>query len=120
MIVKPSQIKVVTPPEPVAPDLASQLPRSLRLDVGLAEYYREACDAYSVQDQPDEDVLAEYGLPKTTACNWAADCYTLQDGLTIEYIQVQQADYAERLRSWGRQLEQIIRDIEESTNAKTN
>tara|TARA_R110000744_G_scaffold3823_1_gene14117 strand:- start:2753 stop:3103 length:351 start_codon:yes stop_codon:yes gene_type:complete len=102
----------VIPSEPLAPDLAAQLPHSLRLDAKAAGYYREACDAYEVGDQDEDDVMASYGLSRSAACNWAADCYTIQGGLTFEYIQIQQADYAERLRAWGRELQSLIKKIE--------
>lgn len=120
VIIQPAKIRVVIPSEPVAPNLARQLPESLRLDVELAGYYREACNAYEAGDQPDVAVMSQYGLGRSSACQWAADCYTIQDGLTLDHIGLQQADYAERLRAWGRSLQSIIKSIEEQTNAKTN
>lgn len=113
---QPAKIRVVLPPEPAAPDLASQLPDSIRLDAETARYYQDACDAYEAGDQPEQDVADEYGLSRAAACYWVIDGYTIQDGLTVEHIQIQQADYVERLRAWGRQIQTIIKQIEEQSN----
>jgi len=110
----PSKPIVVIPPEPQAPDLAKQLPKSIRLTAVEARYYQEACDAYELAEEPVSDVRAEYGLGRQESCGWAVDGYTLQDGLTLEYIMIQMADYMERYRAWAQSLVKTINQLKES------
>jgi hypothetical protein len=106
---------LVIPSEPTVADLASQLPDSIRMDVELAMFYMDACNEYTAERQEYDDyqIYEEYMLTQDEACNWVIDGYTVQDGLTVEYINLQKTDYVERLRAWGQALVRTLEKLQE-------
>jgi hypothetical protein len=83
---------------PVAPNLAELLPDSIVVTPEDVQIYKEACDAWESNEYSKEEIISQYGLSRSSACDWAIFGYTVQGEITIESIENQQADYAEKLR----------------------
>lgn len=111
-------------PEPTAPNVSDTLPDDITITQEEAEFYKQACDAWSLVDQEDgftsEEVIEEYRLNEDEACNWAITGYTIQDNLTVEQMYVEMAAYTERLRTWGnslkKELENLYKLIDKTTD----
>lgn len=99
------------PPTPQAPSLASQLPDGITITAEDVEIYRDACEAWDDDEYTEEEILREFGLSRSSACDWAITGYTIQGGLTVESIYNQQANYAEQLRSYIDFLRKTIENM---------
>ena len=97
----PVMAEPVIPPEPQAPDLASQLPPTITLTPDEVAYYKEVCDAWESNEHTKADMEENFpGLPRGAACDWAIKGYTIQGSLTVEAMWNQSAHYAESMRAY--------------------
>ena len=63
----------VIPPEPQAPDLASQLPPTITLTPDEVAYYKEVCDAWESNDYTKEHMEEKFpGLPRAAVHSGSA------------------------------------------------
>jgi len=110
--------KPVIPPEPVAPNLAEQLPESVVITAEEAQYYKDACDAWESNEYEESEILNEYGLSRSSACDWAIFGYTVQGELTVESIYNQQSSYVEQLRFYIQYLKSTIQNMYDASTNK--
>jgi len=94
---------------PKAPDLASQLPKTIVVTAKEVSYFAEACDAWTSGEYTDAEMQEEYeGISRSAACDWAIYGYTVQGQLNVEGIELQQTAYADSLRAYIEALLSII------------
>lgn len=104
--------KPAIPAEPSAPRLESLV--VVVVTARDAEYYAEICDRYADPEEHGEDIIAETGLSRSAACDWAIYGHTVQDEITLEDQLNQMADYAEKMRNYADFLRQTIENLYEA------
>ena len=114
----PVMAKPVIPPEPQAPDLASQLPPTITLTPAEVAYYKVVCEAWEDGEYTEEEMADQFpGLSRGAACDWVIKGYTIQGGLTVEDMWNQSAHYAESMRAYVKALKTQINNMYDLSKA---
>jgi len=113
MLVIPVLSRPSIPPAPVPPELTSQLPKDLVVTPADVALYTAACDAWESGEYSDDQVIADYGLTRTAACDWAIYGYTVQDSITFDGILTNMVGYINELQNHNKFLHQIIDNMYE-------